>query len=508
MADWNPTQGELRPDSKLHIIFAASETLPCQKTGGLADVTASLPKELAALGHRVEVFIPLYLKALLYPIDHGLRIRPAENFPVVKIRLGDYSYRSRIYSTRLPDGDVTFHLVDSDTYQYFTSRSALVSPYSFGDNFSRFAFFSKVVAKTCALRADAKPDIVHAHDWPTGFVPLFLSTVYEYTKIATVFTIHNLGYSNDLLPERFHALTRLKEVDHPGLYGWRERGLVHQGRVDMLKAGIVRADMVNTVSPSYAQEIQEPELGGAYSHTLRWIAERGQLTGILNGLDTMWYPTLPPDRFVQHKQAAKQELQRAFSLPEDPGAFLVVMTSRLAQQKGYQLLPETCGLLRSWGVRLQLVAAVDGEEDLRQQLLSCDSPEIVVRHLPYNEDLTRTLVYPGADCLLMPSLYEPCGLSQIIAQLNGAPPVVHATGGLRDTVEEGRTGFVFQPHRAGEFAAAVERAYRTFRTDPTGWRQLVGRVMALDYSWRHSARLYEDLYRQARRRATSPERYA
>ena len=493
-------------EGPLHIVFAASETLPFQKTGGLADVTASLPKELARMGHRVEIFIPLYLKALLYPIDHGLPIRPAEGFPLVKIRLAEFSFRSRIYTTTLPDAPVRVHLVDSETYQYFTSRSALVSPYSFNDNTSRFSFFSKVVAKVCAYRPD-RPDIVHAHDWPTGFVPMFLTTDYEYTKIATVFTIHNLGYTNDMSPSRFHELTRLEDADHPGLYDWKGRGIQHEGRIDMLKSGIVRSDMVNTVSPTYALEIQDPRYGGSYAPTLRWIAQRGQLEGILNGLDGMWHPTLPPEEFLEHKQASKRELQRAFSLPVDDDAFLVVMTSRLAQQKGYQLLPETVGLLRSRGVSFQLVAAVDGEESLRQAFLSCDSPEIPVRHMHYNEDLTRSLIYPGADCLLMPSLYEPCGLSQIIAQINGAPPVVFATGGLKDTVQDGETGFVFAQHEPGAFADAVERAWRTYRHDRPAWEAMRRRMLDLDYSWHHSALSYLQLYRRALARAGSINRF-
>ena len=491
----------------LHVVMVASETWPFQKTGGLADVTAGLPKALAAMGHRVEIFIPLYLRALLYPIDHGLPIHPARDFSTVKIRLDDISYRSRIYSTGLPDAPVVVHLVDADTYQYFTSRSAMVSPYGYSDNFDRFAFFSKVVAEVCARRAD-RPDVVHAHDWPTGFVPMVLSTVHADTPIATVFTIHNLGHTHDLSPEHFYKLTRLEDGRHPGLYSWKDRGILHYGRIDMLKAGIVRADMVNTVSPTYAREILHPTFGGNYAHTLRWINERGQLHGILNGVDAMWRPAKPVDTVLEEKRNAKRELQRVFGLPADDDAFLVTLTSRLALQKGYQLLPATAALLRERGVNFQMVAAVDGDPALRDDLLSCASEQIQVRHRSYNEQLTRTLIYPGADCLLMPSSYEPCGLSQITAQINGTLPVVYATGGLKDTVADGETGFVFQQYTPNGFASAIERAWHLYHQRPGLWEEMQRRVLALDYSWREPAERYVELYRLAMARAVSPRRFA
>lgn len=489
-----------KPSERYHIIFAASECLPFQKTGGLADVTASLPKELAALGHTVEIFIPLYLKALLYPIDHGTPIAPSLEFPSVKVRLDDYSFRSRIYSTQMPDSPVKVHLVDNETYEYFTARSALSSPYSFNDNFGRFAFFCKVVAATSARRAD-KPDVIHAHDWPTGLVPTFMSTEFASTGIATVFTIHNMGYTHAVGPTEFYKATRLTDADHPGLYDWKERGILHLDKIDMLKAGIVRAEMVNTVSPSYAEEIQNPTYGGSYAETLRWLAQQGQLKGILNGVDSMWAPQLPAGDFLKHKLECKRQLQEILDLPRDDNAFLVVMTSRLAYQKGYQLLPETFAELRRRKVRLQLIAAVDGDPALREILVSINSPTTPVRHRDYNESLTRQFIYPGADALLMPSVYEPCGLSQIIAQQNGALPIVYATGGLKDTVKDGVSGFSFYRYGPGEFAAVIERAYKLFRDQPAEWDAMRRRVMDLDYSWRKSAEEYVEVYREAIARA-------
>lgn len=485
--------------SPLHVVFAASECLPFVKTGGLADVTASLPKELAALGHTVEIFIPLYLKALLYPIENGTQIRQNTEFSEVRVRLGDHSFHSRIYSTEMPDAPVKVHLVDSETYEHFTSRSAMSSPYSFGDNFGRFAFFSKVVATISARRQD-KPHVIHAHDWPTGLVPTFLSTEHASANIATVFTIHNMGYTHTVTPAEFYKATRLTDAEHPGLYDWKERGIQHLDKIDMLKAGVVRSDMVSTVSPTYAEEIQSSTFGGSYAATLRWLAGQGQLRGILNGLDPMWRPAQPVDDFLAYKKAMKRQIQEIFELPPDDDAFLVVMTSRLAHQKGYQLLPEALAELRRRRVKMQLVAAVDGEPALRDLVAAQDSRELRVRHRPYNEQLTRLVVYPGADALLMPSVYEPCGLSQMIAQQNATVPIVHATGGLRDTVDDGQTGFVFHRFGPGELVAAVERAYKLFRDDPTGWDAMRRRVMDLDYSWAKSAGEYVELYREAIRR--------
>lgn len=493
------------PDGPLHIIFAASECVPFQKTGELAEVTASLPKELAALGHRVEIFIPLYLKALLFPVNAGIPIQRSEEFRPVKIRLDRFLFRSRIYTTSLPDAPVKVHLVDADTFQYFTSRSALGSPYGFSDNFSRFTFFSKVVATISARRRD-RPDVVHAHDWPTGFVPMYLSTLFGWSRLATVFSIHNLGQTQGLPPELFYQVTRLRDVRHPGLYDWKGRGILHNGRMDMLKAGIVRADMVNTVSPSYAQEIQLPEHGGSYAGTLRWIANRGQLAGIVNGVDTMWHPPVAADQLVPHKQRCKQELQRVFSLPADRDTFLMAMTSRLLPHKGYGLIPETMDLLRQRGVRLQFLVVANGESGLAEELRGLDSPEMPVRLWSYNEELTRKLVYPGADVLLKPSLHEPCGLGQLIAQLNGTPPVVHAVGGMQDTVQDGVTGFVFRSFTPTDFADAVLRAYRMYRNERSAWYALLRRTAGLEYSWSHTARRYVELYRQAVERAQREDR--
>lgn len=489
-----------RAHGSLRIIFVASECLPFVKTGGLADVTASLPKELAALGHEVEIFIPLYLKALLYPIDNGVPIHPSEAFAPVKIRLDDFSFRSRIYSTQMPDAPVKVHLVDSETYEYFTSRSALSSPYSFNDNFGRFAFFSKVVAAVSARRSDP-PDVIHAHDWFTGLVPVLMSTEFASSGIATVFTIHNMGYTAGVTPAEFWRMTRLTGDDYPGLYDWQERGILHQDKIDLLKAGIVRADMVNTVSPSYAQEIQTPTYGGSYADTLRWIASEGQLRGILNGIDSLWIPPEPAEAFLAKKREAKRQLQEIFDLPRDDNAFLAVMTSRLAYQKGFQLLPEALAELKKRKVRMQLIAAVDGEPALKDLFTALDAPPIHVRHRAYNESLTRLLIYPGADALLMPSVYEPCGLSQIIAQKNGAIPIVHHTGGLKDTVVDGQTGFAFHRFGPGEFAAVIERAFKMFRDKREEWDAMRRRAMALDYSWRRSAEAYVELYREAIERA-------
>lgn len=484
----------------LHVVFAASECLPFVKTGGLADVTASLPKELSLLGHTVEIFIPLYLKALLYPIENGTPIRSNTEFSEVRVRLGDYSFRSRIYSTEMPDAPVKVHLVDSETYEYFTSRSALSSPYSFGDNFGRFAFFSKVVATINAKRKD-KPSVIHAHDWPTGLVPTFMSTEHASAHIPTLFTIHNMGYTQAVTPLEFYKATRLTDAEHPGLYDWKERGIQHLDKIDMLKAGIVRSDMVNTVSPTYAEEIQSSTFGGSYADTLRWLASKGQLKGILNGLDPLWRPSQPVDDFLAYKKTCKRQIQEIFELPQDDDAFLMVMTSRLAHQKGYQLLPEALSELRRRRVKMQLVAAVDGEPALRDMVAGLDSRELRVRHRSYNEQLTQTVVYPGADALLMPSVYEPCGLSQMIAQQNATIPIVHATGGLRDTVTDGVTGFVFQRFGPGELVGAVERAHRMYRDQPEAWDAMRRHVMDLDYSWAKSAEAYVDLYREAIRRS-------
>jgi len=491
----------------LRILFAAAECHPFEKSSGIADVTSGLPRELAALGHEVEIFIPLYLKALLYPVLHDLPIYRARDFPPVKVRLGPYLYRSRIYSTRLPDSTVKVHLVDADTFQYFTAKSALASHRSLEDTFSRFAFFSKVIA-TIAARRRERPDVVHAHDWPAGLVPLLLTTQFYWTGIASVFTVHNVRQSEGVSPEVFYRLTRQRESRHPGLYGWAGRGLLHEGRMDLLKAGLVRADVVTTVSPSHAEELQREEYGGSYAPTLRWIAAQGGLRGILNGLDPSWLPARSPAELLADRPTNKAELQRLFDLPVDPTALLAIMTSRLTASKGYPLLPEALGRLRREGYNIQLGIASEGENGLLEHLLDQDSPQLPVRHRPWGDEPWHRLLYSGADLLLMPSHEEPCGLGQLAAQAYGTPPLVHATGGLRDTVGDEETGFVFHRYHAWDFADAIARAHRLFREEPDAWRALQERIMGLDRSWRASAQEYVELYRLAQRRAARADRYA
>ena len=465
--------------------MVSSECAPLAKTGGLADVVGALPAALQNLGDQVAVVIPRY-----GAIDLKTARRVWDNATVF---LGPARFDVAIYQA--PE-EFPLYLVDCPPLYDragFYGESGLDYP----DNHIRFAVFARAALTVARFLFPA--DIIHCHDWQSGLVPVYLKTTFSsdptYIGARTLFTIHNLGYQG-LFPIRALAETGI----NPALFS--PAGLEFFSKVSYLKAGIVFGDSINTVSPTYAREIQTPEYGFGLDGVLRSRAD--VLYGILNGVDYReWSPEndpLIPARYsasdLSGKRICKEQLLSEFDLP--PAAMdapLIGVVSRFTVQKGIDLIAEVAGNIVDAG--MYLIAQGSGEpeyEDLFASVAARYPGQIAVRTGYDNARAHR--IEAGADIFLMPSQYEPCGLNQMYSLKYGTVPVVRATGGLNDTIEEA-TGFKFLEYSASALWAALEAAGTAF-SDRAAWEAMMSRGMEQDFSWSRSAREYSALYRQLR----------
>ena len=491
---------ELVADQRLNIVFASSEVAPFSKTGGLADVASSLPRALAQRGHNVAVFTPLY--GHLDP-DKMRLSRRLHTLEVPRQSKNQSKVEAVLWESRLQHG-VRIFFVQADDY---FGREGLYGydDDAFDDNADRFAFFSRAIVEFVrSFPLDV--DVMHCNDWHTSLAPIYASHYYdeEFADITSLLTIHNLAYQGKFDPEDFD------DTGLPQKYADKSELFNDDGSLNFLKGGLKYADRLTTVSPGYAREIQTPD-GGAGLHEL--LQERSDdLQGILNGVDyDVWAPDV--DRHIKirydvdslnGKRRNKAELQHQMGLPLRPTLPLVGVVSRLTEQKGIDvLIPTVRTLLSDLSDErdgFQLVVLGEGPARYRDTLneLAEEFPKRVAFRAGYNEPLAHR-IQAGADILAVPSRYEPCGLTQIYAMRYGTIPVVHATGGLADTVSDLRddpdkgTGFVFDELTEDAFAGALERAgaaYRNYRR----WRPLMIRAMKRDFSWDESARKYESLF--------------
>jgi starch synthase len=506
-------------DSKRNVtlkcLHAASEVAGFAKTGGLADVAGSLPVALKARGVDCAVVMPLYRacrKQPLTPTEHRFRVP-----------IGERVVEGRLWQSKLPDSDVPVYLIEQaefferddpatgrGLYQFTNSAGETID---YTDNSARFGFFSRAILETIRL-LNWWPDILHLHDWQTGLASVYLRELYQhhakpelrgrYASIRTAFTIHNLAFQGTFA-----------QVDVPMLgLPWRLFTidlLEFYGKLNCLKAGLVYANLLTTVSPTYAREIQTKMLGGGLHGVLMQRSER--LHGIVNGIDEqVWNPAL--DRHLaatydattvtEGKPRCKAALQQHFNLDVKPRAPLLGMVSRLAQQKGFDLVEAVAADCLRDGA--QLVVLGDGAKIYRDMLLKLrqDFPRQVGLHIGYSDPVAHQ-IEAGADLFLMPSEFEPCGLNQLYSLKYGAVPVVHATGGLADTVFDATpenvammraTGFSFVPYTPAAFAEALRRAVKMYRHEPARWKLLQQTGMLQDWTWQRSAAEYERLYRQ------------
>ncbi len=477
----------------MNILLVASEVTPFAKTGGLADVAGALPQALARLGHDVRIFMPYY---------HGISQKPFVTKRLkltVVVEIAGIKRHVGIYQGQL--GEVPVYFLD---YPEFFQRQGLYGTTAgdYPDNARRFGLFCRGVLEALP-QLKFRPDVLHLNDWQTGLIPVLLrserGTDPFYARTGTVMTIHNLGYQG-LFPAE--TLTELG-LD-PGLF--HMEGLEYYDQLSFLKGGLFFSDLITTVSPSYCREIQTPAFGHGFEGILR--KRNRELVGILNGIDCQqWNPAQDPALHSLYSAADpagkarnKLELQQQLGLTINSHLPILAMVTRLATQKGLDILEAAWPQLIQRP--LQFVLLGDGEEKHMAffRRLQNRNPEQISITLSFDDTLARR-IYAGSDLFLMPSHYEPCGLGQLIALRYGAIPLVRRTGGLADTVFDADknpqgNGFIFAAATAKALLRTLNRALKRYR-DQDDWSQLVQRAMAEDFSWEQSAHRYVQVYRRA-----------
>lgn len=473
----------------MKIVFVSSECTPFIKTGGLADVTGSLPKALAKQGADVSVIIPKYS---MIPEEYSKKTEHVLDF-----HIGMGWRRQYVGAEKLTMGGVNYYFADNEYY----FRQNYV--YSSGDfEAERFCWFCRAALEIMA-RLDIVPDIVHLNDWQTGLIPMLIKEQYQgdprFERVRTLYTIHNLRYQglmnpmlvNDMLGLGQEALAKAE----------------YYSNVNALKAGIVYSDIVSTVSPGYAEEIRTPE----YGETLDGLMRTRDIRGIMNGIDTAafnpWTDKSLPARFSKNspsgKKKCKSALQRELGLWEDADAPVAAVISRLTNQKGLDLFETIVPGLLDLGVQIAVLGMGDRYFEMRFSELQSRHTGAFAFRAEMNDALARR-IYAGSDLFLMPSAFEPCGLSQLYALRYGSLPVVRETGGLRDSIipynrytGEGN-GFSFRNYSAEEFYNAVKAAVELYGNDRAAFDSLVRAAMSCDFSWKRSAKGYMELYKELR----------
>ncbi len=476
----------------MKILFVASEGLPFSKTGGLADVIEALPKALVALGHEVTVLLPRYRKTRAVAVS----------VPSLTVPMGDGLRFPAIVEGGTLHG-VYYYFVDDPEY-FDRDQLYGVAGKDYPDNAERFAEFCVTAIEFC--KHVWMPDVIHCHDWQTGLIPVLLRTRYAedsaLREVPVVFTIHNMGYHGAFPREA------MKKIGLPESL-FTIDALEFYGRVDYLKGALVYSDILTTVSPKYAEEIKTAEFGQGLEGVIQDRAD--SLTGILNGVDyAAWSPERdkviasrysPKD--MSGKLICKKDLLETFGLP--PGTLnkpVIGIVSRFAGQKGFDLIEQIAVELLEEDLAITALGAGEPRyERLLRELAKAYPGKFSVK-VAY-DNIVAHKIEAGADIFLMPSRYEPCGLNQIYSLKYGTVPVVRATGGLDDTIEEfdpatGRgTGFKFQAYDGPALLAAILQALSVFRNEPVAWRRIQLNGMAQDFSWQVSAIEYVKQYEAA-----------
>ena len=478
----------------LHVLYLSAEILPYAATGGLAQVAAALPRALRRLGDDVRVIIPRY--GLIQPEELGLR-RVLEAFPVPFER-GE----EQAGLWQAPETDIPIYFIENQ--RFFGSRQGI---YAFPDDGERFVFYTRA-SMEAARRLGWSIDILHCNEWHTALGPNWLHTIYAddpfFAATASIYTIHNLAYQGIF----GYRILQIAGIENMGFIAHPEISPDLNQVVSMMARGIIFADLITTVSPTYAQEILTPEFGEGLDPLLRDRQER--LVGILIGLDmTSWDPAADPAlpcRFsaadLAGRGRCKARLQDEVGLRRDDRAALIGLTARLSDQKGFDILTTVLEpMLRFLPIQVVMMGAGEARYHHYLDDLQRRYPGQLAFIPTYDEQLARR-IYAGSDIFLMPSRREPGGLDQLKAMRYGAVPVVHATGGLRDTVidhhpPETGTGFRFEPYDGMALYAAVARAVEVFH-HPDIWRDIQQRAMGHDISIEKTARAYHALYRHAR----------
>ncbi|QEL13549.1 glycogen synthase GlgA [Limnoglobus roseus] len=493
----------------LKILLASSEVVGFAKTGGLADVAGALPRALAARGHQVAVVMPYYrcVRTSKLPVERSEHVIP--------VPVGTRTLACRVFRSMLPGTSVPIYFIDQP--EYFDRddpkvgrglyQQSMPGGYKadYIDNAERFVFFSRAVLEIAHVTRFI-PDVVHANDWQTGLVPVFLNEIFrakpQYEHTRSVFTIHNIAYQG-MFGREVMKLTALP--------GWlfNHNQLEFHGHFNFLKAGLTFADAINTVSPTYSREIQTAEYGCGLEGLLR--QNRMKLFGIMNGVDyDAWNPATDPylpkhydvDTVFEVKPDLKAELQHKYNLPLEPKKPLLGVVARLVSQKGIDLILSAAPGFLDLGCQMVFLGEGDPEYHNELQQFRDKHPQQVGVNIGYSESLAH-LIEAGSDLFLMPSRYEPSGLNQLYSMKYGTPPVVRQTGGLADsvvgatheTLQAGMaTGFSFGDYTANALYQTIKWAVTLYRDRPKDFQQVVRTAMRQDWSWDRSAADYERLY--------------
>ena len=468
----------------MNILFCTSEAAPLIKTGGLADVSGALPPALHDIGVDCRVLLPGYPKVLqsagsLMPVCelHGLPGNPA----------------SRLLAGLLPDGATPLYVLDCPAaYDRPGGPYQDAAGHDHADNAWRFAVFSKAAALLCTPDSPLpwRPHLLHCNDWQSGLAPAYLHFMGR--PVPSLMTVHNLAYQGIYPPEILSTLDLPAE-------SFSISGVEYYGNLSFLKAGLYYAARLSTVSPTYAEEIQQEPLGMGLQGLL--TSRRADLSGILNGIDTLdWHPGIDHHipcaytaRASADKRRCKLRLQERMGLEARGNAPLFGLIARMTHQKGLDLVLDVADGIVHRGGQLVMLGTGDKTLEAAVQATAARHPGQAACFIGYDEALSHQ-IEAGSDIFLMPSRFEPCGLNQMYSLRYGAVPIVHATGGLKDTVHEGETGFVFDQPDAHALWLAVERALSRYADKPA-WKRLMQNGMKQDFSWTHSANTYAALYR-------------
>jgi starch synthase len=478
----------------MKILLASSEMVPFSKTGGLADVAGALSKALGILGHEVWAVVPFYKTTR----EKGFQVEDIDC--TFSVPISDREEFGEVFKTTLP-GNVQVFFIKKEAY-YDRDHLYGTPKGDYPDNAERFVFFSKAVLELCNV-LDFEPDIIHCNDWQTGLVPIFLNTVLRnepnFRSVASLFTIHNIGYQGLFWHLDMHLTNLPWDLFNP-------EGIEYYGKINFLKAGIVGADIINTVSPRYAKEIQTKEFGCGMDGILRKRADR--LHGVLNGVDyDEWRPET--DKYIARtygpsnlagKLICKRDLLEQFGLPVLNDTPLLGIISRLADQKGFDILTPIIDQIVKDG--FQLVVLGTGDEHYHRLFteIAQKYPDRIGVKLTFSNQLAHK-IEAGADIFLMPSRYEPCGLNQMYSLKYGTVPLVRATGGLDDTIvdypaKRSGNGFKFEEYTSAALLEKLKQAKKFFE-NKAEWERIMINGMLCDFSWGASARKYVELYHKA-----------
>ncbi len=485
----------------LNILFVSSEVDPFAKTGGLADVSSALPKAIKDLGHEIRIMMPRYR----FIGERKFRLHDIIRLKDIPIPVGSASPIVNVKSSFISNLKEKVQVYFLDNEGYFGRDGIYQNPSTkkdYKDNDERFTFFCRGVLETLK-RLGWQPDIIHCNDWQTGLIPAYLMTIYKddpfFRTVRSVFTIHNMAYQGAFGHESFAKSGLPKEL-------FRTDGVEAYGKFNFLKTALYYSDVVTTVSEKYAEEICASEEYGAGLNGLL-ASRKKDLHGIVNGIDAhLWNPAADEYIFrkydaksIEAKEENKKALLTRFGLEVADRRPVIGAISRLVDQKGFDLVLDIMDEVLKGDVQFVMLAAGDKEYEKKFEQLQKRNAKKMGLVLGYDDELAH-LIEAGSDMFLMPSRYEPCGLNQMYSMRYGTLPVVRATGGLDDTVEDhtgsGKgTGFKFEKYDSRELLKAIQRALKVYQ-QPDEWKKIMRNGMQKDFSWENSARKYINLYKE------------